>query len=90
VLRQSNLDPTILHNVTQKLDDVLTAKNEQIKEMKYECAKITKAHNDLVRVYEDKLREFGIPESELDLEPLVELDPQLAGAGNVPAGLIVS
>lgn len=92
VLRQSNLDPTILHNVTQKLDDVLTSKNEQVKELKYECAKVTKAHNDLVRVYEDKLREFGIPESELDLEPLIELDANnrgIAGAGSVPAGLIV-
>jgi Zn-dependent protease with chaperone function len=35
--------------VTRKLDDVLTAKNEQVDDLQYECAKVAKAHNDLVR-----------------------------------------
>jgi chromosome segregation ATPase len=90
VLRASNPDPVVLHNVTKKLDDVLTAKNEQIKELKYETAKVTKAHNDLVRVYEDKLRALGIPDNELGLEPLIAMDPSQSGPGNAPADLLVA
>lgn len=89
VLRASNPDPVVLHNVTKQLDDVLTAKNEQIKELKYEVAKITKAHNDLVLVYEDKLRALGIPDTELGMEPLIGLDAAVCGPGNAPADLLV-
>lgn len=82
VLRASNLDPVVLQNVTKKLDDVLTSKNEQISELKYEVAKIQKAHDDLVRVYEKKLRELGVPEDELNLEEVI------GSLGTAPADLI--
>lgn len=84
VLRASNLDPIVLQNVTKKLDDVLSSKNEQIQELKYEVAKITKSHNDLVRVYDAKLAKMGIKADELHLEPLI-------GYSNTqPADLIIS
>lgn len=82
VLQASNLDPVVLQNVTKKLDDVLTNKNEQVNELRYELAKISKAHDDLVRVYESKLRELGVPEEELNLEPLI------GELGTSPADLI--
>lgn len=82
VLRASNLDPVVLQNVTKKLDDVLTSKNEQVNELKYEVAKIQKAHDDLVRVYEKKLRELGVPDDELNLEEII------GGLGTAPADLI--
>jgi len=84
VLRASNLDPVVLQNVTRKLDDVLTAKNEQIDELRYEVAKVTKAHNDLVRIYETKLAALGIPKGELNIEPTIGL------ANTVPANLVMS
>mmetsp|Transcript_1994 Transcript_1994/g.2676 ORF Transcript_1994/g.2676 Transcript_1994/m.2676 type:complete len:474 (-) Transcript_1994:217-1638(-) len=82
VLRASNLDPVVLQNVTKKLDDVLTSKNEQIQELKYEIAKVQKAHDDLLRVYDTKLKEFGISPEELGLEPLI------GATGTAPADLI--
>lgn len=92
VLQASNLDPVILSNVTKKLDDVLTAKNEQIEELKYETMKIIKTHNDLIRVYEEKLRKMNLPESELKLEPII-LQPQFGlqsmQVSTAPADLIV-
>lgn len=84
VLRASSLDPVVLQNVTRKLDDVLTAKNEQIDELRYEVAKVTKAHNDLVRVYETKLAALGVPKGELNIEPSIGL------ANTVPANLVMS
>jgi len=82
VLRASNLDPVVLQNVTKKLDDVLTSKNEQIQELKYEIAKVQKAHDDLLRVYETKLKEFGISPEELGLEGII------GSMGTAPADLI--
>ena len=69
--------------VNQKLEEVLDNKNQVIKALKYDVAKVSKAHNDLVRVYEAKLAEFGIPAEELGFRPLV------TNTGTGPAGLVV-
>lgn len=42
VLREANLDKVVLHNLTNKLDEVLDSKNSQIKGKKYEIARVTK------------------------------------------------
>ena len=89
VLRASNLDPLVLSSVTKKLDDVLSAKNEQIEELKYETIKVTKAHNDLVRVYQAKLRKMGVPEDQIKLEPIIPVAARNQQAGSAPADLIV-
>jgi hypothetical protein len=36
-----------------------------------DVAKVSKAHNDLIRVYEAKLAQFGVPPEELGFRPLV-------------------
>jgi hypothetical protein len=43
---------------------------------------VSKAHNDLIRVYEAKLAEYGIPAEELGFRPLV------TSTGKGPAGLV--
>jgi len=55
-----------------------------IKDLQYELSRVTKAHNDVIRVYESKLTEFGIPVEELGFRPL------LSSSGIGPAGLVVS
>ena len=44
VLRAANLDPVMLQTVTRKLDEVLSAKNEQLSDLQYETQRLTKAH----------------------------------------------
>merc|ERR1712227_943417 len=73
-----------LQAINEKLDDVLDAKNAAIKDLQYELARVTKAHNDVIRVYESKLTEFGIPVEELGFRPL------LTNTGTGPAGLVVA
>merc|ERR1712070_1305508 len=70
-INAANLDPNLLGTVSKKLDDVLDAKNGAIKDLQYELARVTKAHNDVIRVYESKLTEFGIPVEELGFRPLL-------------------
>jgi len=84
VLAASNLDPVMLGNITRKLDEVLDSKNKAIKDLQYELAKVTKAHNDLIRVYEAKLEEFGVPKEELGFQPL------MSRTTAAPAGLVAN
>ncbi|XP_033898018.1 dynein regulatory complex subunit 4-like isoform X1 [Acipenser ruthenus] len=87
VLSASNLDPTALTVVTRKLEDILDSKNNAIKDLQYELARVCKAHNDLLRTYETKLCAFGIPVDELGFKPL---ESTVAGQtlGQGPAGLV--
>lgn len=87
VLSASNLDPTALTVVTRKLEDVLDSKNSAIKDLQYELSRVCKAHNDLMRTYEAKLSQFGIPAEELGFKPLEStVAHQQLGQG--PAGLV--
>jgi len=87
VLSASNLDPTALTVVTRKLEDVLDSKNSAIKDLQYELARVCKAHNDLLRTYEAKLNQFGVPTEELGFKPLEStVGGQALGQG--PAGLV--
>jgi len=87
VLSASNLDPTALTVVTRKLEDVLDSKNSAIKDLQYELARVCKAHNDLMRTYEAKLTQFGVPVEELGFKPLEStVGGQALGQG--PAGLV--
>lgn len=86
VLAASNLDPAGLALVTRKLEDVLDAKNAAIKDLQYEVARACKAHNDVIRTYEAKMQEYGIPFEELGFRPLEPNPGQPLGTG--PAGLV--
>ncbi|MGH0115738.1 UNVERIFIED_CONTAM: hypothetical protein FKN15_046923 [Acipenser sinensis] len=67
--------------------DILDSKNNAIKDLQYELARVCKAHNDLLRTYETKLCAFGIPVDELGFKPL---ESTVAGQtlGQGPAGLV--
>ncbi|CAF4056194.1 unnamed protein product [Rotaria magnacalcarata] len=89
VLSASNLDPASLSVVTRKLEEVLDAKNTSIRDLQYELARVCKAHNDILRTYEAKLRQFGIPIEEIGFKPL---ESTVAGQqlGRGVAGLVTS
>ncbi|CAM5094170.1 unnamed protein product [Natator depressus] len=89
ILSASNLDPSALTMVTRKLEDVLDSKNNTIKDLQYELARVCKAHNDLLRTYEAKLTAFGIPLDNMGFKPLeTTVMGQLLGQG--PAGLVAT
>jgi growth arrest-specific protein 8 len=68
--------------VNKKLEELLAAKNSLITALQYDVAKVSKAHNDLIHVYEAKLAEVGVPPEQLGFRPLLTV----TGVG--PAGLV--
>ncbi|XP_072492501.1 dynein regulatory complex subunit 4 isoform X2 [Notamacropus eugenii] len=87
ILSSSNLDPEALAVVSRKLEDVLESKNNTIKDLQYELARVCKAHNDLLRTYEAKLVAFGIPLDNIGFKPL-ETSVIGQNLGHGPAGLV--
>lgn len=67
----------------QRLEEVMERKNGTIRGLQYDLSKVCKAHNDLIRVYEAKLSDFGIPAEELGFRPLI------INTTSGPAGLVV-
>merc|ERR1711988_550598 len=55
VLQQAKLEPQLVANLTQKLEQVLGSKNRLIREVQYQVHECTKAYNDTIKVYENKL-----------------------------------
>lgn len=68
--------------MNDKLEEILEDKNKTIKQLKMDIAKISKAHNDLILVYEAKLLDYGIHPGNLGLRPL------LTNTNQNPAGLV--
>ena len=71
MLSAAKIDPKTLGTVKSTLEEVENVKNEAIKEIQVELKKIREAHSNMVKTYEGKLSEFGIPVEELGFDPLV-------------------
>ncbi|NXW48394.1 DRC4 protein, partial [Nyctiprogne leucopyga] len=75
VLAASNLNPSALSLVSQKLEDVLSSKNATIQDLQLQLARVCKAHNDILQTFEAKLTAFGIPLDNLGFTPLENPGP---------------
>lgn len=71
VLNAANIDPRTLGVVVPSVEELEASKNEEISTVQEELRRIREAHSNMVRTYESKLAEFGIPVEELGFDPLV-------------------
>lgn len=67
----AKIDPKSVGVIKSTLEEVENMKNEAIKDIQLEMKKIREAHSNMVKTYEGKLSEFGIPVEELGFDPLV-------------------
>ena len=70
MLETANVSDEELEDITDKVADLLNAKNAVIHNLEYELSKATKAHNDLISIYQAKMSLAGVPEDELVFQPL--------------------
>ena len=62
VLKISNIEPSAMSTRIEKL---LSQKNEKICDLRYELARVMKAHDDLLEIFKAKIIKYGIPIDEL-------------------------
>ncbi|CAH0559075.1 unnamed protein product [Brassicogethes aeneus] len=72
----------------KKLQQILASKNALISDLEYELARLSKAHDDVISSYEEKLLAYGIPIEELGFEPLRFRANGQGGISKGPAGLV--
>mmetsp|Transcript_8675 Transcript_8675/g.14710 ORF Transcript_8675/g.14710 Transcript_8675/m.14710 type:complete len:160 (-) Transcript_8675:28-507(-) len=71
LLAAARIDPQALGVIRTTLEEVENLKSEAIREIQASLKKIREAHSNMVKTYEGKLSEFGIPVEELGFDPLV-------------------
>eukprot|EP00727_Mastigamoeba_balamuthi_P002974 m51a1_g12674 putative growth arrest-specific protein 8 (397) ;mRNA; r:7148-8442 len=65
IIRAANLDPESAALAQKQVQTVIEEKNGVIRDLQYELAKASKAHTDMLRTYESKLEEHGVPRENL-------------------------
>lgn len=55
------------------LQELLRLKDTQIEDLRYEAARLRKAHDDLLATYEAKLAKLGVPSEELGFKYVLNL-----------------
>lgn len=83
VLAAAGMQP---HNLSNKLENLLKMKNDKIQDLRYELARVCKAHDDMLVIYEAKLLQYGVPIEELGFQPIRTSGHMKLGIG--PAGLV--
>lgn len=74
------------HALSKRIEKLLQNKNDIIQDVRYELARVCKAHDDLLETYEAKMEQFGIPKEEMGFQPIRTTPKIKLGTG--PAGLI--
>jgi len=71
LLSPANMDPGTTAGISQKLDQVIAYKDDIVSQLQDEVSRIKDSHSTMVRTYESKLAEYGIPPEELGFTPAV-------------------
>lgn len=75
LLKKTNLDPNSISDIhTTTLEEVELMKGELINQLEDELRNIKENHINMIKTYEAKLAEFGIPVEEMGFEPLIPVD----------------
>jgi chromosome segregation ATPase len=65
VMQRAGIDAT---EISAKIDDVIADKTAKINQLEIDLAKVQKAHNDILAIYEQKMAKFGIPKDEIGFQ----------------------
>ncbi len=74
LLKKFSVNPNALANVNTTLEEVELMKGELINQLEDELKRIKEAHINMIKTYDAKLAEFGIPVEEMGFEPLIPVD----------------
>merc|ERR1712224_1049296 len=69
LLASANVDQATPNGISQKLDEINQYKNDIVAQLQEEVQRIKDSHRTMVKTYESKLAEYGIPPEELGFTP---------------------
>ncbi|RHY54678.1 hypothetical protein DYB34_002007 [Aphanomyces astaci] len=69
VLAHAQLDPSIAGQVRRRLEDIMEAKNQEVRDLEKELAIVLRLLTDFTKAAEAKLVEYGTPVDELGFSP---------------------
>jgi DNA repair ATPase RecN len=69
ILATINTDDAATAGISQRLEQVIQYKNDIVSQLEEEVQRIKDSHKTMVRTYESKLAEYGIPAEELGFTP---------------------
>jgi len=72
MLSSANVDQGAQAGISQSLDQVIAYKDDIVSQLQDEVDRIKDAHRTMVKTYESKLAEYGIPPQELGFTPAVQ------------------
>lgn len=74
LLKKTTLDPSSIANLSKTLEEVELIKEEMINQLEDDLNRIKTTHINVIKTYEAKLSEFGIPIEEMGFEPLIPVE----------------
>lgn len=89
IIRAASLDSGEVTRMIGALSQMLSAKDEALKDLKFEVVKLQKSFNDTRDAYLAKMKEFGIPDDEIDVDRF-QLERLPHGATTGPATTLVA
>jgi growth arrest-specific protein 8 len=72
LLASASVDVATSAGISQKLDQVIAYKNDIVLQLQEEVQRIKESHKTMVKTYESKLAEYGVPVEELGFTPAVD------------------
>ena len=94
LIKRTLIDPSKINQLTSTLEEVDLMKTETINQLEEELKRIKETHANMIKTYEAKLAEFGIPVEEIGFEPLLPVSEvktisnqeNVSNSGNLTAG----
>jgi hypothetical protein len=74
LIKKTMIDPAKINELTSTLEEVDLMKSETINQLEEELRRIKETHANMIKTYEAKLAEFGIPVEEMGFEPLLPVN----------------
>ena len=89
IIRSANLDSSEVTRMVSALNQMLSAKDDVLKDLKFGVVKLQKTYNDTRDAFLAKMKEFGIPQEEIDGE-MFRVEQLPAGATTGPASTLIA
>ena len=74
LVKKTSINENELSLSNTTLEEVELMKGELINQLEDELKRIKEAHINMIKTYDAKLAEFGIPVEEMGFEPLIPVD----------------